>query len=61
MASVKDVLNVSSLALTALHLPHEEADVRWVAVSELADPTPFLEGGEALLTTALEMEEWDEE
>ncbi|RJL21705.1 PucR family transcriptional regulator [Bailinhaonella thermotolerans] len=27
--------------------------VRWVAVSELADPTPFLEGGELLLTTGM--------
>jgi PucR family transcriptional regulator, purine catabolism regulatory protein len=27
--------------------------VRWVHLSELADPTPFLEGGELLLTTGL--------
>ncbi|MEU8396276.1 PucR family transcriptional regulator [Nonomuraea sp. NPDC048892] len=33
-----------------------EAAVRWVAVSELADPTPYLEGGELLLTTGLRME-----
>lgn len=61
MASVKDVLDDRSLGLTALHLPHPDADVRWVAVSELADPTPFLEGGEIVLTTALEMADWDEE
>ncbi|MGW0810058.1 PucR family transcriptional regulator [Nonomuraea sp. NPDC002799] len=30
--------------------------VRWVAVSELADPTPYLEGEELLLTTGLRME-----
>ncbi|MFG1612908.1 PucR family transcriptional regulator [Nonomuraea wenchangensis] len=30
--------------------------VRWVAVSELADPTPYLEGDELLLTTGLRME-----
>jgi purine catabolism regulator len=29
--------------------------VRWVAVSELSDPTPYLEGGELLLTTGLEL------
>ena len=29
--------------------------VRWVAVSELPDPTPYLEGGELLLTTGLEL------
>ncbi|SDJ40631.1 purine catabolism regulatory protein [Nonomuraea maritima] len=33
-----------------------DAAVRWVAVSELADPTPYLEGGELLLTTGLRME-----
>ncbi|MDH2425252.1 PucR family transcriptional regulator [Sphaerisporangium sp. TRM90804] len=29
--------------------------VRWVAVSELADPTPFLEGGELVLTTGMRL------
>lgn len=33
-----------------------DAPVRWVAVSELSDPTPYLEGGELLLTTGLRME-----
>lgn len=61
MASVKDVLGDPALGLTALHLPHPDADVRWVAVSELDDPTPFLEGGEILLTTALEMATWEDE
>jgi purine catabolism regulator len=61
MASVKDVLGDPALGLTALHLPHPDADVRWVAVSELDDPTPFLEGGEILLTTALEMAAWEGE
>jgi purine catabolism regulator len=31
------------------------AVVSWVAVSELADPTPFLEGGELLLTTGMRL------
>src|SRR5690606_32549496 len=30
-----------------------DTPVRWVAVSELTDPTPYLEGGELLLTTGL--------
>lgn len=59
MASVNDVLGDPALGLTALHLPHPDADVRWVAVSELEDPTPFLEGGEIMLTTGLEMATWD--
>src|ERR1044072_2511653 len=30
--------------------------VRWVAVSELEDPTPYLEGDELLLTTGMRLE-----
>lgn len=38
-----------------LHTTTAPADrpISWVHVSELADPTPFLEGGELLLTTGL--------
>ncbi|WP_285704483.1 PucR family transcriptional regulator [Microtetraspora sp. NBRC 16547] len=32
-----------------------DRQVRWVAVSELEDPTPFLEGGELLLTTGMRL------
>src|SRR3954447_17795242 len=30
-----------------------DAPLRWVHISELADPTPWLSGGELLLTTAM--------
>ncbi|HEY9522559.1 MAG TPA: PucR family transcriptional regulator ligand-binding domain-containing protein, partial [Thermopolyspora sp.] len=33
--------------------------VRWVAVSELEDPTPFLEGGELVLTTGMRLRPGD--
>ncbi|MFC4059273.1 PucR family transcriptional regulator [Planomonospora corallina] len=33
-----------------------ERPVRWVAVSELEDPTPFLEGGELVLTTGMRLD-----
>src|SRR5436190_17724061 len=33
-----------------------ESPVRWVHISELTDPTPFLSGGELLLTTGLQLE-----
>jgi purine catabolism regulator len=33
--------------------PAVEAPVRWVHISELSDPTPFLSGGEVLLTTGM--------
>lgn len=38
-----------------------DAPVRWVAVSELEDPTPFLEGGELVLTTGMRLDAADAE
>jgi purine catabolism regulator len=35
--------------------------VRWVHISELPDPTPFLSGGELLLTTGMQLAEPDEQ
>src|SRR6266852_4818337 len=32
-----------------------DAPVRWVHISELADPTPWLSGGELLLSTGLQL------
>jgi PucR family transcriptional regulator, purine catabolism regulatory protein len=52
--TVATLLGTASLDLT-LHTRSAPVDrpVSWVHVSELADPTPFLEGGELLLTTGL--------
>src|SRR5919205_458829 len=36
-----------------------DAPVRWVHISELPDPTPWLSGGELLLTTALQLTDED--
>ncbi|TQN30784.1 purine catabolism regulator [Haloactinospora alba] len=36
---------------------HLDRPVRWVAVSELTDPTPYLAGGELLLTTGVRWHE----
>ncbi|GGX97516.1 PucR family transcriptional regulator [Streptomyces minutiscleroticus] len=36
-----------------------EAPVRWVHASELADPVPYMEGGELLLITALKLDAED--
>ncbi len=58
--TVRTVLDIPALALvlragrTAIDAP-----VRWVAVSELEDPTPYLDGGEILLTTGLRLGEQD--
>jgi PucR family transcriptional regulator, purine catabolism regulatory protein len=52
--TVASLVRTASLELT-LHTRTAAVDrpVSWVHVSELADPTPFLEGGELLLTTGL--------
>ena len=34
-----------------------DAQVRWVHISELEDPTPWLSGGELLLTTGLQLQD----
>src|SRR5262245_12356104 len=61
MVLVGDLLEVRALALRAVHICRPDAAVRWVATSELADPGPYLEGGEILLTTGLEAGSWHDE
>ncbi|ART72791.1 Fis family transcriptional regulator [Mycobacterium dioxanotrophicus] len=58
MLTVGDILRSEALGLQGIHVPRPDADVRWVATSELADPAPFLESGEILLTTGLETGRW---
>jgi purine catabolism regulator len=51
-----DVLGLVALGLRQVAGPQDGArTVRWVAVSELLDPTPYLEGGEILLTTGMNL------
>uniref|UniRef100_UPI002FDBC9D0 PucR family transcriptional regulator ligand-binding domain-containing protein n=1 Tax=Streptomyces sp. IBSBF 2806 TaxID=2903529 RepID=UPI002FDBC9D0 len=38
-----------------------DVPVRWAHVSELADPVPYMEGGELLLITALTLDAEDPE
>ncbi|MEV5550078.1 PucR family transcriptional regulator [Streptomyces sp. NPDC052309] len=40
---------------------HLDVPVRWAHVSELADPVPYMEGGELLLITALKLDAEDPE
>jgi len=61
MVAVQVLLDVAELGLVARHVPDPDLDVRWVATSELADPSPYLEGGEVLLTTGLETAHWRRE
>ena len=53
MPSVGEIVAIPALSLDAVSIPRPDAQARWVATSELADPSPFLEGGEILLTTGL--------
>jgi purine catabolism regulator len=55
MLTVRDLLRDLEVRLLtgerSLHLP-----VRWVHISELNDPTPWLAGGELLLTTGMQLD-----
>lgn len=54
MLSVRELAELPGLGLElAAGAPGAENAIRWVHVSELADPTPWLEGGELLITTGL--------
>ena len=52
--SVKDLLKMSSLGLELVAgSGGADRPIRWVHTSELPDPTPWLTGGELLLTTGM--------
>lgn len=52
--TVRDLVSTPELGLALLtEGPGVDRPVTWVHVSELRDPTPFLSGGELLLTTGL--------
>ncbi len=54
--SVRTVTDLPHLGLRRLAGPEgRDRPVRWVAVSELEDPRPYLEGGELLLTTGMRL------
>jgi PucR family transcriptional regulator, purine catabolism regulatory protein len=52
MLTVREVLADVDIALLAGE-GHLDMPVRWVHISELIDPTPWLSGGELLLTTGI--------
>jgi purine catabolism regulator len=60
MLNVRDLVAALGLELAA----GEQAlgtPIRWVHVSELADPTPWLSGGELLLTTGMQLADADQQ
>ena len=54
MLSLRDLLRELDVRVVAGEAGLDRA-VRWVHISELADPTPWLSGGELLLTTGLQL------
>ena len=55
MLTVRDVLADLDVRLLAGER-RLDTPVRWVHISELPDPTPFLSGGELLLTTGMTLD-----
>ncbi|MFG2090509.1 MULTISPECIES: PucR family transcriptional regulator [unclassified Spirillospora] len=53
--TLASVAALPQLGLRPLTGPLPDMTVVWVAVSELEDPTPFLEGGELVLTTGMRL------
>ena len=54
MLTVRDILELPTLGLTlAAGADSLDREVTWIHVSELSDPTPWLEGGELLVTTGI--------
>ena len=54
MLPLRDLLRDLELSVVAGEAGLDRA-VRWVHISELEDPTPWLSGGELLLTTGLQL------
>ncbi len=53
MLTVRDLLSNSSLRLTPLVVGDLEREISWIHASEMPDPSPFLRGGEVVLTAGL--------
>ncbi len=55
MLTVRSLTEEIGLELAAGH-EHADAPIRWVHITELSDPTPWLSGGELLLTTGMQLD-----
>ena len=60
MLTVQGLLDELGLSLAAGR-ESAEAPIRWVHISELLDPTPWMSGGELLLTTGMRLTDEDEQ
>ena len=59
MLTVESLTSELGLKLAAGREQAAEREIRWVHISELQDPTPWLSGGELLLTTGIQLEDAD--
>src|SRR6266516_3021755 len=55
MLTVQSLLDETGLSLVTGERS-SDAPIRWVHISELLDPTPWLSGGELLLTTGIQLQ-----
>ncbi len=58
MLALRDLLRDLAVRMVAGEAGTDRA-VRWVHISEIVDPTPWLSGGELLLTTGLQLDRPD--
>ncbi|MGH2924151.1 MAG: PucR family transcriptional regulator ligand-binding domain-containing protein, partial [Solirubrobacterales bacterium] len=55
MPTVAGLTSELGLEIVAGEAAAGEREIRWAHISELADPTPWLSGGELLLTTGIQL------
>src|SRR5688572_7077177 len=60
MLTVQSLLDELGLSL-ATGKEAAESPIRWVHISELLDPTPWMSGGELLLTTGIQLHEEEQQ
>ena len=60
MLTVQGIIDELGLSLVA-GKEAAESPIRWVHISELLDPTPWLSGGELLLTTGIQLREEEQQ
>ena len=59
MLTVQSLTDELGLKLLSGDEEAGDREIRWVHISELLDPTPWLSGGELLLTTGIQLESAD--
>ena len=61
MLTVESLTSELGLKVSAGEQAAGECEIRWVHITELLDPTPWLSGGELLLTTGIPLENADKQ